>query len=111
MKWYPIRNENQLAKQRINRNSINRRPNTVLTCEVVSHKKRKSIGQTAESFFMAKQGRYSVGEERARMVTLSDDERASDDERPPKIERQGDVELRFRQKTDDVRKNKGPDTG
>ena len=47
MKWYPIRIENQLAKQ----------------------------------------GRYSVGEERARMVTLSDDERARDDERPHKIER------------------------
>ena len=73
---------------------------------------------------MAKQGRVSVGEERARtvtwsddkkprMVTLSDNERPrmvtlSDDERPTKIERRGDVELRFTQKTDDGSKTKKP---
>ena len=99
MQWYPIRNENQLAKQRINRNSINKRPNKVLTCEVVSHKNENQL---------AIQGRYSMGEERARMVTLSEDERVRDDERPPKIESRGDVELRFRQKTDDGSKTKNP---
>ena len=52
---------------------------------------------------MAKQRRFSVGDERARTVTLSDDERARDIERPPKIERRGDAKLQFRQKTDDDR--------
>ena len=40
--------------------------------------------------------------------TVSEDDRARDNERPPKIERRGDVELRFRQKTDDGSKTKNP---
>ena len=49
--------------------------------------------------------------ERARWsVTWRDGERVRGKERAPKIERRGDVELRFRQKTDTDRKSKDSDT-